>query len=197
MDPEQSPPAALIALLASDAGVEAKARACKQLAVTGGPEAVPSLASLLSDERLADHARLALEVIPSPAAAEALRKALPALKGRLLAGAVDSLGVRREAAAVPDLIVILKDPARAAESGALAALARIATEDAIAAIRSQLKDGPADLRLPAAHAALVAADSLLRRGKKDAAKDLLGQLLAVELPAHLHEAAVKLKARAV
>ena len=94
---------AALAVLASEAGVHEKARACQQLAVVGGPAAVPALASLLDHEPLADYARSGLEAIQDPAAGEALRKALPRLKGRLLAGAVNSLGVRRDTAAVPDL----------------------------------------------------------------------------------------------
>ena len=72
---------------------------------------MPALAALLGDEKLADYARSALEIIADPAAGDALKKSLPALKGPLLAGAIDSLGVRREASAVPDLETLAKDTA--------------------------------------------------------------------------------------
>lgn len=192
MTPEQSPPEDLITLLTTDAAPDAKARACRQLAVTGGPAAVPALAGLLAHERLADYARTALEAIPGPAAGDALRRALPSLRGRLLAGAVDSLGVRREAAAVADLLALLRDPARGEESGALGALAKIATPEALAGIRAALTDGPAALRLPAATAAVAAAEHLVRGNRRPEAGALLEPLRIAAPTAHLREAAARL-----
>lgn len=154
MKPESSPPAELVRLLASDAPLELKARSCQQLALNGTAEAVPALAKLLDDPRLGDYARTALENIPSPAAGAALREALPRLSGVLLAGAVDSLAVRRETAAVADLIALAKDPARGAASGAIAALGRIANGPAVEAILAALA-GPD--RKAAGHACLSAA----------------------------------------
>ena len=50
----QAPTAkALIAVLRSDAATFDKARACQQLAALGDKEAVPALAALLADEKLA------------------------------------------------------------------------------------------------------------------------------------------------
>jgi len=57
----------LIAVLKSDAAAADKAMACKQLAVYGTAQAVPSLAPLLSDENLASWSRIALEAIPGEA----------------------------------------------------------------------------------------------------------------------------------
>lgn len=180
---------ALVAILASDADLHAKAVACQQLAITGGPDAVPALAALLGDAKLADYARAALESIVGPAAGDALKKSLPALKGPLLAGAIDSLGVRREVSAVADLETLVKDPARGAAAEALAALGKIASDPALAAIVSTLASGPAELRLPAGHAALAAAQLLIREGKPDAARPLLVAIRSTPLPAHLIAAA--------
>lgn len=185
---------ALVAILASDADLHAKAVACQQLAITGGPDAVPALAALLGDEKLADYARSALEIIADPAAGEALKKSLPALKGPLLAGAIDSLGVRREASAVPDLENLVKDPARGAAAEALAALGKIASEPALAALVSTLGSGPVELRLPAGHAALAAAQTLIREGKRDAALPLLAAIRSAPLPSHLIAAAAAMSA---
>ena len=90
----------LIAVLRSNAATFDKARACQQLAVVGGKQAVPALADLLGDEKLAAYARSGLESIADPAAADALRAALGRLRGNLLAGVVNSIGVRRDAKAV-------------------------------------------------------------------------------------------------
>ena len=89
----------MLDVLASGADIHEKARACQELAVVGGPKSVPALAALLDQEHLAAYARSGLESIKDHSAGEALRKALPTLKGRLLAGAVNSLGVRRDTAA--------------------------------------------------------------------------------------------------
>ena len=97
-------PAELIAALTTGSDPHAKALACQQLAIVGGPEAVPALAALLADQHLSDYARSALESIADPAAGVALRDALAKLSGRCLAGVIDSLGVRRAAAAVPVLV---------------------------------------------------------------------------------------------
>ncbi len=183
-------PQAALAVLASDAGVREKSVACQQLAVTGGPAAVPALAGLLADEHLSDYARTALEAIPDAAAGQALRDALPQLAGRLLAGAVNSLGTRRDAAAVPALAALARDPARGVAEPALAALGQIASDEALAALRATLADGPTELRPPAAHAALVAGEQLARDGKADAARALLEAVAAAPgLPAHIRAAA--------
>ena len=90
----------LIDILQSDAPAAKKAITCKQLAVYGTADAVPALAPLLTDAELASWARIALEVIPDPTADEALRAAMEKVDGRLLVGVINSIGVRRDAAAV-------------------------------------------------------------------------------------------------
>jgi HEAT repeat protein len=172
----ETPEAAALAVLASDAGLHEKARACQELAVYGGPAAVPALAALLNQEHLADYARSGLEGIRDPAAGAALRKALPGLEGRLLAGVVNSLGVRREIAAVPDLQRLALDPKRGVAAEALASLGMIGNVEAAKTLQKVLADGPADLRMPAAHASLVAAERLAKEGNTAAARSLLDRV---------------------
>jgi HEAT repeat protein len=183
--------ASALAVLASDAGIEEKARACQHLAAVGGPDAVPVLAAFLADEKLAAHARSGLENIKDPAAGEALRKALPLLSGRLLAGVVTSLGARREAAAVPDLEKLLADPSQGAALPVVAALGEIASTEAAKLTLKILKEGPPNLRIPAAHAALVAAARLGTDGRQRAAVAVLEAVRAAELPDHIKAAAAK------
>src|SRR5262249_49250503 len=83
----------LIEKLRSDAPGAEKAIACKELSVYGSAAAVPELSKLLADEKLASWSRIALEAIPGPQASEALRKASGSLQGRLLVGALNSIGV--------------------------------------------------------------------------------------------------------
>src|SRR5258707_10613463 len=99
----------LIAILRSDAPKAEKALACKNLSVYGSKEAVADLAKLLGDEQLASWSRIPLEVIPGKEVDEALRKATESLKGKLLVGVINSIGVRRDAGAVGLLSGRLED----------------------------------------------------------------------------------------
>ena len=177
--------AAALAVLASKEGVHEKARACQQLAVVGTPAAIPALAALLDQEPLADYARSGLEAITDPAAGAALRAALPRLEGRLLAGVVNSLGVRRDTAAVPALQSLALDPKRGVATEALASLGMIGTTAAAGTIRSVLTKGPAELRTPAAHAALAAAAHLAKAGNAAAACGLLDKVVSTLPPGQL------------
>jgi len=169
----ETPEAAALAVLASNAGVHEKARACQQLGVVGSPAAIPALAALLDQEHLADYARSGLEGIQDPAAEEALRKALPKLEGRQLAGVVNSLGVRRDTAAVPYLQKLALDSKRGVASEAVASLGMIGSVEAAKTIHTALTTGPAEMRVPAGHAALAAAAHLAKAGNPAAARVLL------------------------
>ncbi|HYG35983.1 MAG TPA: HEAT repeat domain-containing protein, partial [Clostridia bacterium] len=115
----------LIAVLQSDAAPGQKAITCKQLAIYGTDEAVPALAPLLADERLASWARIALEAIPGPAADEALRQAMDKVQGKLLVGVINSIGVRRDVKAVKGLISKLETADAEVASAAAVALGQI------------------------------------------------------------------------
>ena len=188
-----SPPSpvetAALAVLASDAGLREKARACQELGDFGGPASVPALAALLGKEHLADYARSGLEGIKDPSAGEALRAALPTLEGRYLAGVVNSLGVRRDTAAVPALQKLALDPKRGAAEAAIASLGMIATPAAAKTLQTILVSGPAALRVPAAHAALVAAEQLVRDGNTTAARAVLNAVVQALPPGHVATAA--------
>ena len=112
---------ALIAILQSDSPKKDKAITCKKLAVFGSARAVPALATLLPDKELTSWARIALEVIPGPAADQALRDAMGKVHGRTLIGVINSIGVRRDAKAVDGLAQKLRsDNAHVAAAAALA-----------------------------------------------------------------------------
>ncbi|MSU25296.1 MAG: hypothetical protein EXS32_15940 [Opitutus sp.] len=183
--PQNPAMTAALAVLASTAGLHEKARACQELGNIGGPAAVPALAALLNQEHLADYARSGLEGIKDPAAGAALRTALPGLNGRFLAGAVNSLGVRRETAAVPDLQTLALDAKRGVAEEALASLGMIASRDATKTLQKVLADGPAALRIPAAHASLVAAAQLAKADNLTAARELLDSVVRALPPGHL------------
>ena len=174
-----------LAVLASNAELSEKARACQELGSFGGPESVPALTALLNHEYLADYARSGLEGIQDPSAGKALRDALVTLTGRNLAGAVNSLGVRREVAAVPDLQKLALDPKRGVAPEALASLGMIGTTEAAKTLQKVLADGPADLRVPAAHAAIMAAAQLAKDGNAAASRGLLESVVRSLPPGHI------------
>ena len=89
----QEQEAKFIAVLKSDdAPLKDKVDACRELAIIGTKNAVPTLAALLGDEKLSHMARYGLETIPDPSVDEALRDALGKLKGRPLVGVIGSVG---------------------------------------------------------------------------------------------------------
>ena len=180
----------LLAVLKSGAPLFDKARACQQLAVVGSARAVPTLAALLGDERLGDYARFALEPIDDASVDVALREALGRLKGRLLAGVVTSIGVRRDAKGVDALTKLARQGDKTVAPVALAALGRIATDEAIGAVRQVLTGGPASLRAAAADACLAAADRLRADGKGQQAAGLYDTVRKAKLPPHVRASAV-------
>lgn len=97
-----------LAVLRSNATVAEKSAACRQLARVATKQAVPTLASLLGDEKLSHMARYALETIADPSVDDALREALGKVQGRPRLGVIGSLGVRRDAKAVNALAALLK-----------------------------------------------------------------------------------------
>ncbi len=156
---------AALAVLRGDAPEADKALACKQLAIHGSADAVPDLAKLLGNEKLASWARIALEAIPDPACDAALRDAVGRLQGRLLVGVVNSLGVRRDARAIGLLAARLADSDPVVVSAAAIALGRIGDPAALAALRPALASSLPAVRDAAAEACVVVAERLLAAGR--------------------------------
>jgi HEAT repeat protein len=89
---------------------------------------------LLDDPKTTDLARLALQTLPGQRATDALLAALDRLQGVPLAGIVNSLGVRREAVAVPKLTALLGNAELVVHNAALHALASIGSFDSSVAL---------------------------------------------------------------
>ncbi|MGA2660749.1 MAG: HEAT repeat domain-containing protein [Verrucomicrobiota bacterium] len=181
----------LVAVLRSEAPLFDKARACQQLGEIGTKEAVPALAELLADEHLGAYARSGLEGIPDPSAAAALRTALGTLKGSLLAGVINSLGVLRDAQAVGALRPLAEEPASGVAREALLALGRIATGQSIPILRQALVAGPEALRADAAAACLLAAEKQLADGQAQMAVTLNDAVRTASVPAVYRAAATR------
>ncbi|HEY5913891.1 MAG TPA: HEAT repeat domain-containing protein [Verrucomicrobiae bacterium] len=172
----------LITLLRSEAAPAEKALACKRLAIYGSQEAVPVLAPLLADERLASWARIALEVIPGPAADEALRQAVPKLGGMLLVGTINSIGVRRDAQAVDILLPKLGDPDSQVASAAAVALGRIGGTRPAKALGAALAKSPESVRPAVADGCIRCAERFLAEGKASNAVKLYDGVRKAAVP---------------
>jgi HEAT repeat protein len=172
----------LIAVLNSDAANAKKADACKDLAVYGSEKAVPELGKLLADEQLASWARIALEAIPGPASDEALRKGVDSLKGNLLVGAINSIGVRRDAMATKALAGKLGDQDAAVASAAAVALGRIGNPDAAKSLQSGLTSTSGSVRSAVAEGLVLCAERSLAGGQAAEAVVLYDDVRKAEVP---------------
>ncbi len=182
--------AELLEVLRSDAGVEQKSAACRQLTRIATKESVPTLASLLDDETLSHMARYALEPIGDPSVDDALRDALGKVQGRPRLGVIGSLGVRRDAKAVPALAALLGD----AEAGRAAAraLGSIGTTDAANALQDALPGTTGADQLALCEGLLRCAEALAAEGQTEPSKGIYDGLRALaDAPPQVRTAALR------
>lgn len=164
----------LLAVIRSETPEAEKALAFKGLAVHGSPACVADVATYLASERLSSWARIALEAIPGDEASAALRAAAApgtALASRQLVGVINSLGVRRDAAAVPLLVTRLGDGDPNVAAAAAAALGTIGSTEAATALAAALVAGTPD-RDTVAEACVVCGERRIEAGDTAAAVKL-------------------------
>lgn len=165
-----------------------KQLACKRLGTHGTKAAVPKLTEMLADPKTAHYARYALETIPTPEVNAAFRDAVKTLKGALLAGVINSIGVRRDGAAVPVILPLVNDADPDVAASALGCLGYIASEESI---RALLEQQPADpTRDYLADAMFEAAQQLRAAGKNDRALALYREIAKRDFTAFRKHAAV-------
>jgi len=145
-----------------------KAIACKRLAQIGNKESIAPLAALLSDSRLGHYGRFGLEPNPDPAVDEALRAALPKLKGRLQMGVIHSIGVRKDAKAVDALGKLMYDQDVEIAQAASASLGTIGGPQAARLLRDGLNRTKIPVLPVVARATLVCADGLMKANRAQA-----------------------------
>lgn len=105
----------LAVFLHTPASHDAKVYVCRQWARIGQAADAATVADLLSDARLAEMARYALEPVPGDAVDEELIEALAVTEGTVRIGIINSLGERGSELAVPALEALAKgDNAEAA-----------------------------------------------------------------------------------
>jgi HEAT repeat protein len=183
--------AQLVAVLGTGATRAAKDFVCRKLTVIGTAESVPALAGLLADKDLTHMARYALERIPAPEAAQALRDALAKLSGAAKVGVVGSLGSRRDAASVTVLATLLTDSDKAVACAAATALGHIGSPEAAHALGDVAKQAPEGVKQAIVDGSLAAAEQLLAAGKKTDAMLIYKSLLGEGQPKHVRLAATR------
>jgi HEAT repeat protein len=152
---------------------------------------VPALAPLLADDELASWARIALEAIPGPVADAALRNALGKLEGRLLIGAINSIGVRRDVHAVDTLAQKLDDANANVASAAAVALGHIGGEQAAKALTQSLADAPAGVRSAVAEGCILCAEWFLAHERTAEAVKLYDTVRQADVPDQRHLEAIR------
>jgi HEAT repeat protein len=188
--------AALIDVLKSNAGWLEKQDACRALRQIGTAASVPALAALLPDKDLSNLARYALEPMPFPEAGQALRDALATTEGLPRIGVVTSLGARRDVAAVPLLVPLLKDADLDMVRAAAGALGRIAAPEAVEALLACREAAP-ETALPAvAEGLLAAAQYAVEDGRRDEAASIYDELQTPRWPMHARMGAFRGRAYA-
>jgi len=181
----------LVAILKDPASTEfQRMKACQRLAVVGAGDAVPVLAGMLGDAKMAHYARTALVPIPDPAVDGALREAARKLKGALLVGVINSMGQRQDVRAVPPLTRLLNGADLDVARASAAALGRIGGPSAIKALQDAALKTRSAVRTPALEALLVAAEGLLSRGDRRGALALYASLSRPEIPKPIRLAAM-------
>lgn len=182
--------AQFIAVLRSEATVQEKSTACRQLARIATKEAVPALAALLGDEKLSHMARYALEAIPDPSVDEALRDALGKVQGRPRLGVIGSLGVRRDAKAVPALAELLRQSETA--SATARALGDIGTPEAAKALTDALPAASGANLATLCEGLLRCAEALAADGQAAASQALYDRLRGLtDAPHQVRAAALR------
>jgi HEAT repeat protein/type 1 glutamine amidotransferase len=185
----------LTGLLGLDASVDCKRFVCGQLSLVGRAEAVPILARLLngggSDDarKLATAARCALERMSCDEALAALRAALADTEGAVLAGVVNSLGERRDAASAAAIAGLLGSDDDAVAGAAVDALGKIGGTEALKTLAAAEAKLPEAVRPTVAGALLRCADGLLAGGGAPDAARVYERLSAPGQPKHIRVAA--------
>jgi HEAT repeat protein len=182
---------ALIEVLGSNAHPREKDAACVLLQRIGTADAVPALASLLTDEHLSHAARHALESMPFPEAATALRAALSTTSGLTRVGIVNSIGQRRDRIAVNDLAKLLSSPDTAVAAAAASALGRIGGREPTEVLGAARRAADEPFRSSLLDGLLSSAHSLLDENDPATARAVFLDLSQSDLPSHVRTAAFR------
>ena len=133
---------------------------CDQLSLIGTAEEVPALERMLNDSLLGFSGRFALERIPDPASAEAMRKAASGAAGLPLAGLTNTIGEKGDPNALPLLTKEVNEAGnRTVKGAAIHALGKIGGPEVVRFLKEHPDNGDRDLSLLRAEALLRCAEA--------------------------------------
>jgi len=187
---KMEPPKLLAMVKDPDSTVFQKAIACKKLAFVGGKEAVQPMAALLDHPQLSCYARFGLEPNPDPSVDEALRAALPKLKGKLQVGVITTIGVRKDAKALDALTKLIDDNDAQVAGAASASVGMIGGPQAARTLQAALGRTKPPVFPVVARAALLCAEGLMP-GHRPQALELYARLSSTEMPGPVRLAALR------
>jgi len=168
---------ALLEALRAAPDAEVKAFLLSMLQRAGKDEAVPALAGLLGDAALCEPATQALLAIRTPAAADAIAKALPAAKGPAVATLLKAVGDLAVKSALAAVTPHAASQDAAVRRVALYALARIADPSSAAVLAKAAGAEAVEERAYATALYLAFARRLAEAGKKDECAKICRELI--------------------
>jgi len=155
-----------ISFLNGKATLEGRKFVCEQLSLVGTKSSVPVLAGMLTDPSTSDMARYALERISAPEAGEALRTGLSKTSGKERVGVINSLGQRRDPAAVALLVPLATNQDQPTAIAAVTALGRIGDASSLKALADLRKSASGPTRDLILDAYVRCLDDLVAKGEK-------------------------------
>ncbi|MDX1962924.1 MAG: HEAT repeat domain-containing protein [Pirellulales bacterium] len=176
--------------LDSDCSLAAKDYICRKLLIIGTPASIPTLAAMLDKKELSHMARSVLERMPDPEASSALRTAAEKLDGVLLVGVIGSLGVRQDAASIPQLSKHLSHADAQVSHAAAHALGDIRNAEAVKALSASATKEP-QTQAAIQDAKLACGEALLAAGKKVEALAIYKSMANDSVPKHVKLAATR------
>ncbi len=181
----------LLGVLNSDAKYAAKQFVCRELSVIGNDECVPTLAKMLTDEKLSDMARFALERIPGEAVDKVLMAALPKAEGKAQIGIVNTLGDRGYRGAVSETAKLAGSSDATLAGAAISVLGKMGGGDAADAL-AKATGSVSDKLKPAVYdACLQCADRMVAESNKAGALKIYQMLNKTDVPQLVRTAALR------
>ncbi len=191
----QKKTAELLEVLKTDGMTAAKAAAFEDLAVYGTSDVIPVLAPMLADKQLAHYARYALQANPDSAVDEVFRDALKNLKGDLLVGVINSIGVRnardKNADSLGALQVFLANDSPKVVEATANAIGAIATGEASDILQAALAVAGAQTRTGIARGCLVCAERMAQGNQADGAIAIYDLVRAAQVAKNVQMAGLR------
>jgi HEAT repeat protein len=184
----------LIRALGPEYSLAARRFACEKLWIMGSDAALDALAVMLADPdwKVAEAGCYAISRRPSERADQVVHSALEKAQGRSLIAVIELAGERRDPANAPRLAKLTRDKDGRIAAAAMAALGRIASKEAVAA----LEQAEPSRRATAEDALLQAAQEMAMRGSPDASRQICARLQKSATVASIQRAAARMAADA-